>query len=174
MTSSDHPQSFQLIVKHCGSNILKSITCITYDAISDEIEIICGLSFSQASRNFVTLYTRSFADRCHGHILLPRDAMQAGCMTLRTTPLKSELTICTTGEGVRWLWACQQRVRRSVRRTVTASAIPWTARSSNAHLSCCFKCHPVKGPRAGSKITFVLKLRRSPSTCMSQLNTFSL
>jgi len=22
-----------------------------------------------------------------------------GCMTLRTTPLKSELTICTTGEG---------------------------------------------------------------------------
>jgi len=46
-----------------------------------------------------------------------------GCMTLRTTPLKSELTICTTGEGVRWLWACQQRVRRSVRRTVTASAM---------------------------------------------------
>jgi len=31
----------------------------------------------------------------------------------------------------------------------------------------CFKCHPVKGPRAGSKITFVLKLQRSPSTCMS-------
>ena len=38
--------------------------------------------------------------------------------------------------GVRWLWACQQRLRRSVRRTVTASALPWTARSSNAHLSC--------------------------------------
>jgi len=47
------------------------------------MEIICGLSFSQASRNFVTLYTRSFADRCHGHILLPRDAMQASCMLRR-------------------------------------------------------------------------------------------
>jgi len=52
-------------------------------------------------------------------------------MTLRTTPLKSELTICTTGDdAVPWLWVCQQRVRWIVRRTVTASAMPWTAWSS--------------------------------------------
>ena len=53
------------------------------------------------------------------------------CMTLHTTTLKSILTICTiTGEGVRWLWACQQRVSWSLRRTVTASVMPWTAWSS--------------------------------------------
>jgi len=57
---------------------------------------------------------------------------QVDCMTLCTTPLKSELMVCTTGDGVPWLWACQQRVRWSVRRTVTASAtaMPWTAWSS--------------------------------------------
>jgi len=58
------------------------------------------------------------------------------CMTLRTTLLKSELTICTTGDGVPWLWVCQQRVGWSVRRIVTASAMPWTA------WSCKFKRSP--------------------------------
>ena len=45
-------------------------------------------------------------------------------MTLRTTSLKSELTLCTTGGGVPWLWACQQRVRRSVRRGRRTIRIP--------------------------------------------------
>ena len=48
-----------------------------------------------------------------------------------------EVRIDTTyhGSGVTWLWACQQRVRRSVRRTVTSAAMPWIEQSSNAHLS---------------------------------------
>ena len=44
--------------------------------------------------------------------------------TYRLCNEQKVMTLRTTGEGVRWLWACQQRVRRSVRRTVTASALP--------------------------------------------------
>jgi len=38
------------------------------------------------------------------------------------------------GRGVPWLWVCQQRGRWIVRRTVTASAMPWTAWSSTPKL----------------------------------------
>jgi len=34
------------------------------------------------------------------------------------------------GDRVQWLWECQQLVRWNVRRTVTASALPWTVWSS--------------------------------------------